>query len=63
MTLNKTMRTILDIGFCLFVLGLQATFKNISVILRRLVLLVEEAEYLERNTDLGHIFDNPYRVQ
>jgi len=45
-----------------FVVGFRsmvfnATFKNISVILWRLVLLVKETEYPEKTTDLPQVTD------
>ena len=41
---------------------LNATFKNISAISWRSVLLVEETEYQEKTTDLPHCTDKLYHV-
>jgi hypothetical protein len=40
----------------------NTTFKNISVISWRSVLLVEESEYLEKTTDLPQVTDKLYRI-
>ena len=48
-----------NIGICCLVghMVLSATFNNISVISWRSVLLVEEAEYPEKTTDLSQVTD------
>jgi len=43
-------------------MGFYATFNNISVILWRSVLLVEETEYLEKSTDLSQVSDKLYHI-
>jgi len=40
----------------------NATFNNISVISWRSVLLVEETEYPEKNTDLSQVTDKLYHI-
>ena len=40
----------------------NTTFKNISVILWRSVLLVEEPEYPEKTTDLSQVTDELYHI-
>jgi hypothetical protein len=40
----------------------NATFNNISVILWRRVLLVEEPEYPEKTTDLPQVTDKLYHI-
>jgi hypothetical protein len=44
------------------VMVFNAMFNNISVISWRSVLLVEETEYLKKNTDLSQVTDNIYHV-
>jgi hypothetical protein len=41
---------------------LNATFNNMSAIMWRSALLVEEPEYLEKTTDLSHVTDKPYHI-
>jgi len=40
----------------------NATFNNISVISWRTVLLVEEAEYSRRTTDIPQVTDKHYHI-
>jgi hypothetical protein len=44
------------------VIMLNATFNNISVISRRLVLLVVKPEFLEKTTDLQQVTDRLYYI-
>ena len=45
---------------CLVVFN--ATFKNISLISWRSVLLMKETEYPEKTTDLSQVTDKPYHI-
>ena len=44
------------------VMGFNTTFNNISVILWRSVLLVEETDYIEKTTDLSQATDKLYHI-
>ena len=50
------------LGKCCFFMVFNATFKNISVMSWRSVLLVEELEDLMKTTDLSQVTDKLYHI-